>query len=137
MTLQTSQQTIVLIDDSDAVRFALSEALTVAGYRVIPVAGGAAAVDMIGRLAAVRNPPSLFVIDLVMDDVNGFDVMATARRSFPQTPVLAISGGTRNIAPDLPLELAGQTGAAECLRKPFTNDALLDCVTRLCGPARA
>lgn len=134
-TASAGAQTIVIIDDSEAVRFALGEVLSLEGYRVVPAAGGEAGLAVIRRCAADGKPPSLIIVDLVMDDVNGFDVMAAARQSLPDTPILAISGGTRNVSPDLPLELAAQTGAAACLQKPFSNDEFLGSVSKLIGPA--
>jgi CheY-like chemotaxis protein len=130
-------QPIVVIDDSAAILYALDELLGAAGYPAMTVGGGVEALAAIDRLSAAAQPPALFVVDLVMDDVNGFDVILRARTYFPATPVLAMSGGTRSVAPDLSLELARQSGADECLQKPFGNDEFLSAVRRLSSAAHA
>ncbi len=128
---------VVLVDDAEGVRFALSELLENNGFRVIALAGGRQAVTWLTELGDGERPAA-FVIDLVMDDLNGFEVLTATKAALPEVPVLAISGGTRNLAPDLPLELAGQTGADACLQKPFANETFLDTVrTLITGAAGA
>jgi CheY-like chemotaxis protein len=122
---------VVLIDDSDGVRYALGELLRSAGHSVTMAANGKSGIELLLDLATNHTPIDLLVVDLVMDEVTGYDVMAKARELLPTVPILAISGGTRNLAPDLPLELAAQTGAAACLQKPFSNEAFLGVVQRL------
>jgi CheY-like chemotaxis protein len=125
---------IVLVDDAEGVRFALTELLENNGFRVMALAGGQQALKWLTDLADGERPAA-FVIDLVMDDVNGFEVLTAAKTALPSIPILAISGGTRNLAPDLPLELAEQTGADACLhaclQKPFANEAFLETVRTL------
>jgi CheY-like chemotaxis protein len=121
---------IVLVDDAEGIRFALSELLENNGFRVMALAGGQQALTWLTELGGGECPAAI-VIDLVMDDVNGFEVLTAAKASLPAVPVLAISGGTRNLSPDLPLELASQTGADACLQKPFANDTFLEMVNTL------
>jgi DNA-binding response OmpR family regulator len=124
-------QPIVIIDDSPMIRFALSELLEAAGHPALAIDGGSQGIETIQRLSLANQTPLLFVVDLVMDDANGFEVIGKARACFPTIPILAISGGTRSISPDLSLELARQSGADACLQKPFANDEFLAVVRRL------
>jgi CheY-like chemotaxis protein len=68
-----------------------------------------------------------------MDDLPGYEVIKHAKLTFPAVPVIAISGGTRNVPSDLPLDLAKRSGADLCLSKPFTNDELLAGLRTLIG----
>ena len=54
----------------------------------------------------------------------------------PAVPVIAISGGTPSVPPDLSLDLAQRSGADLSLRKPFPNDTLLDNLQRLIDQSR-
>jgi CheY-like chemotaxis protein len=128
---QVRKPLIALVDDAEGVRFALGELLRSDGFEVALGEGGRQGVEMLQAAARSGQVPAVLVVDLVMDDVNGFDVITEAKRLLPNLPILAISGGTRNVMPDLPLELAAATGAAACLQKPFNNDDFLAAVRRL------
>ena len=125
-TFPAGAQFIVLVDDSEPIRFALGELLTQSGYGVLAAASGREALEVIGELARASRPPAAVVADLVMDDLPGYDIIKHAKQVFPAMPVIAISGGTRNVPSDLPLDLARRSGADVCLSKPFGNDEFLD-----------
>lgn len=122
---------LVLIDDSDQIKFALGELLESAGYAIRALSGGQAAIAALIRLADANRIPAAVVVDLVMDDVSGYDVIAVVKRHLPGCPVIAISGGTPNVDPDLPLDLAKRRGADICLRKPFGTAELLSALRSL------
>jgi CheY-like chemotaxis protein len=129
--LKNISNLLVLIDDSEHIRFALSELLESAGYAVRALSGGQEAIVALIDLAAANRVPAAVVVDLVMDSVSGYDVIAVVKRHFPRCPVIAISGGTPNVDPDLPLDLAKRRGADICLRKPFGNAELLSALRSL------
>jgi CheY-like chemotaxis protein len=131
--LPAAAQLIVLVDDSAAIRFALGELLSGAGYAVLTATSGAESLQLLDELARLSRPPEAVVADLVMDDLPGYDVIKHAKRTFPAVPVIAISGGTRNVPSDLPLDLARRSGADLCLSKPFTNDEFLAGLRTLIG----
>jgi len=129
--LKNISNLLVLIDDSEQIRFALSELLETAGYAIRALSGGQEAIVALIDLAAANRVPAAVVVDLVMDSVSGYDVIAVVKRHFPRCPVIAISGGTPNVDPDLPLDLAKRRGADVCLRKPFGNVELLSALRSL------
>jgi two-component system KDP operon response regulator KdpE len=133
--LPVGAQLIVLIDDSAPIRFALGELLSKSGYGVVDAANGHDGLAIIDELAQLNRAPAAVIADLVMDDLPGYDVIKRAKRAFPRMPVIAISGGTRNVPPDLPLDLAKRSGADLCLSKPFGNDEFLDNIGRLIANA--
>jgi CheY-like chemotaxis protein len=132
-TIPRGAQLIVLVDDSAPIRFALGELLTRCGYGVLAAQSGREAIEVLDGLAGLGCPPAAVVADLVMDDLPGYDVIKHAKRTFPASPVIAISGGTRNVPSDLPLELAKRSGADLCLSKPFANDEFLAGLQTLIG----
>ncbi len=122
---------IVLVDDSEPIRFALTELLSSSGYSILGLESGEQGVKALAELAAAGRRPAAVVADLVMNGTPGYDVIVEAKRRFPDCPVIAISGGSPNVEPDLPLELAKRRGADVCLRKPFGNDEFLSALAQV------
>jgi CheY-like chemotaxis protein len=131
-----NSQFVVLVDDSEPIRFALGELLTIAGYTVMAAENGRQAIGLLDGLARANRQPDAVIADLVMDELTGYDVIKHAKRTFPTVPVIAISGGTPSVPPDLSLDLAQRSGADLSLRKPFPNDTLLDNLQRLIDQSR-
>lgn len=115
-------QSILVVDDDTDVRELVCWMLKEDGYDAIPAGGGREALE---RLAL--HPPDLVITDVVMPDVDGFEVLLKLRLLAPGTGVLVMSGGGR-IAPDLYLETARRMGAKAVLSKPFTRAEMLDAV---------
>ncbi len=77
---------ILVIDDDKLVRWSLTTILTRAGYRVREAATGT------DGLAAVQDiMPDLVILDIMLPDVNGFDVLMLIHRWYPDLPVLMMT----------------------------------------------
>lgn len=87
----------------------LAEILRLHGFEVDDVAGGAAA------LAAIRSrPPDLVVLDVMLPDISGFDVL-TRLRGHSDVPVIMLTARGAEAE-----RIAGLTGGADdYLAKPF------------------
>ena len=109
---------VLVVDDSPDDRQLLAESLTRAGYTVEAVAGGAAALDW---LAA--HVPRLVLLDWVMPEVSGFDVLAAIRRDarLAHLPVIVITG--KDLTPAEQALLRDR--CAELVRKGYGGKALL------------
>ena len=114
---------IVVIDDAPEVVAAISEVLRAAGHSVVPVAGDAQAEAKIGE-----ERPDLVLLDLVMPDRNGFEILRGLRRrnETRSCPVVVVS---RKCEPS-DRQWARMQGATDFLAKPFTPGELLDVVRR-------
>lgn len=79
---------ILIVDDEPAVLFALSEALSDRrrGVKVATAANGNEAVTILES-----EKVDLVVTDLRMPEMDGFELMAWLRRSFPQLPVIVMT----------------------------------------------
>ncbi|HEB52088.1 MAG TPA: sigma-54-dependent Fis family transcriptional regulator, partial [bacterium] len=100
---------ILVVDDDDALREALVEALAVLPVQITTAASGRQAVEMLAerRFAVV-------VTDLVMQDVDGFAVLEKARQTYPNCRVVMLTGhGGREIAVQ-----AMEQGATYYVEKP-------------------
>ncbi|WP_445222608.1 response regulator [Bradyrhizobium sp. Pa8] len=92
-------------------------------FRVTIADGGEAS------LRALENDQvDLMMIDISMPHMRGFESIPIFHERAPAIPLIAMSGyAFANLnapAPDF-LRMALELGAARCLRKPFTPDALL------------
>ncbi len=118
---QAEAPLILVVDDEQSIRVLLRQILNDAGYRV------AEAVDGVDALAKVRSlTPNLIILDLMMPQLSGFDVLS-ALRSDPVTsavPVIILS-----VLDDRRKGL--RLGADAYLTKPLNTDEILATIERL------
>lgn len=118
-------QVLIVDDDADA-RGAMGRVLERQGYSVVVAGSGTEALSL---LQGTHVPVDLLVTDVQMPGILGDALVVQVRRSWPELPVLFVSG-----EPDfatLP-ETAG--GRSKFLLKPFTPEELLVAVLRLLAP---
>lgn len=119
-------QVLIVDDDSDA-RGAIRRVLERQGYSVIVAGTGAEALKL---LEGTHVPVDLLITDVEMPGLLGDALVVQVRRSWPELPVLFISGDPGYAT--LP-QTAG--GRAQFLLKPFTQDGLHLAVLRLLAPS--
>lgn len=119
---------ILVVDDEDDVRELVCRMLEQDGYEAVPAAGGRQALERLGMLA-----PDLVITDVVMPEVDGFEVLLKLKGLAPAVSTLVMSGGGR-LAPEFYLETARRFGVSAVLRKPFTRAEMLDAVHQILGP---
>jgi PAS domain S-box-containing protein len=85
----TGHQTILLVEDEDAVRDFAARALTMRGYQVIEAASGDEALEM---LREHQGHIDLLVSDVVMPGMDGPTLVKTIRAEKPQMKILFMSG---------------------------------------------
>jgi CheY-like chemotaxis protein len=114
---------VLIVDDDPEVRELMQDALERRGFDVVAVESGA---EALGYLA--RDPAALILLDLEMDDIDGWEVLSALKRHphFGSFRVVVVSG-TRGTIP----KWAGY------LRKPFHVDALLTLLEQPETPAAA
>ncbi len=107
---------VLVVDDEDSVRWALTKALERAGYRVDLAADGASG------LSAAENPDvDLALLDVRLPGRDGLAVLGDLRRRRPDLPVIMMTAyGTLQIAVE-----AMKQGAYDYIGKPFDVDELL------------
>ncbi|GIJ52108.1 DNA-binding response regulator [Virgisporangium aliadipatigenens] len=109
-------ETLLVVDDEPTVRELLSATLRFAGFAVTSAATGAAAVD-----SARRDPPDLVLLDVMLPDMDGFDVVRRLRADGARVPVLFLT------ARDAPADkVHGLTlGGDDYVTKPFDLEELI------------
>ena len=111
-------ETILVVDDEEAVRSLTVDALSGLGYAVLAADGAASALKALDR----RSDISLMFTDVVMPEVNGRKLADEALRRRPALKVLFTTGYTRNAVVHNGVLDAG----VELLGKPFTVAELAD-----------
>ena len=113
--IATSLGRILIIDDEPKVRSFVSRALCAAGYVTELAEGGAQ-----GLRSALASVYDLVILDLVMPDLDGRQVLATLLREHPRQAVIVLSCVADVTAKVECLE----GGAQDYLTKPFSLDEL-------------
>jgi CheY-like chemotaxis protein len=82
---------VLVVDDEEANRQWLTQALEPAGFIVVPATGGREAIDL-----AKSQKPDLVLLDLMMPEVTGFDVVEALRAdaSTRETPIMVLTAST-------------------------------------------
>jgi DNA-binding response OmpR family regulator len=117
---------ILLVDDDATLRGLLADALAREGHEIAEASNGEE-----GVAAALGRRPDVVISDIVMPEMNGWELCQTLR-SLPSTrtvPFIFLS--SLDQAPDRVRAL--RLGADAYLTKPFHLDAILDKVAELVG----
>ena len=112
-------QPIACVAEADeATREAITETLKVMGYKTFETDRGELALFMTAQVHI-----SLLVVDVVLPDMSGIDVIKQVRVMTPDARIVALSDGGRAALP-LFCELAYHAGAHVALAAPFTVTAI-------------
>jgi CheY-like chemotaxis protein len=84
--LNPSRHQVLIVEDNTAVRNTLSLLLKASGYDVSTAANGLEAVALLKV-----GLPAVLLSDLNMPEMSGFELLAFARKQFPQLSLVAMS----------------------------------------------
>jgi DNA-binding NtrC family response regulator len=116
VTATESKGAVLIVDDEEAIRESLEALLELEGYEVLtaPDAGQ-------GLIALQRRSYDLVLLDLMLPDRSGLEVVEEIRRADNDTPVVMLTayGSVENAVAAIKL------GADNFLTKPWNNDKLL------------
>ncbi|HVK80274.1 MAG TPA: ATP-binding protein, partial [Verrucomicrobiae bacterium] len=117
---------VLLVDDDELVRDALTHTLTESGFSINAVSNTNAALAQ-----AASNTFDLAIIDVALGpQESGVDLAHALAGSLPELKILLISGYS-------PEKLDADTSAIAFLQKPFTQETLLSSIAALHAPERA
>lgn len=118
---------VLLADDDDAIRQVSAEALRAAGHEVFEASNGRAALKLLATTS-----PDVLIVDILMPDTDGMEVLLEVRRQARPIRIIAISGGGV-ISSDFYLSVATKLGVDRTLRKPCSAAQLVRIVAELAG----
>lgn len=111
-----SQHSIVIVEDDEAIRLGVLDALRFEGYGANAFCDGESCLQHIGGLSA-----DLVLLDLTLPGLDGLDVLDGLRKPFPNLPVIIMTArGSEN---DRVRGL--RKGADDYITKPFSIRELL------------
>jgi CheY-like chemotaxis protein len=111
-------ETILIVDDEEAIRSVLTRLLERSGYRVLPAADGAEAVAI---YAARGGEIALVVTDVSMPRMSGMQLVVALRALNPEVRIIANSGRMSRLQAD---ELRA-LGVVDVIAKPYSREELL------------
>ncbi len=100
---------LLVLEDDDGIRTALSLAMEDEGYEVLEATSAEAALVLVGR-----TPPDLMLVDLTLGGMDGFTFIREVR-PFSQAPIIVLSA--RTDIQDIVSAL--EAGADDYVTKPF------------------
>ena len=106
---------VLVVDDDDDLRSALSDLLGDNGYMVVEASTGTEAIEL-----CARHRPDVVLLDLGLPDVSGLDVLNELSES-AIAPVIVLSGRSGESDRVVGLEL----GADDYISKPFSERELV------------
>jgi CheY-like chemotaxis protein len=115
-TRLTATGPVLVVEDEPRVRELIRLALERAGHEVMAVAGPHAALAVLHRQPAI----SLMLVDVVMPEMDGYDLVAEARKLSPGLHVVFTSGFAR--------DTTRHPSGDGFLAKPFTIESLTNIV---------
>jgi DNA-binding response OmpR family regulator len=107
---------ILVVEDDPAIRRGIVDALEFEGYRTHQASNG-----RVGRDSAVRLDCDLLLLDLVLPEADGLDILAEVRQARPTLPVIILTA--RGDEADRVKGL--RLGADDYVVKPFSVQELL------------
>jgi DNA-binding NtrC family response regulator len=106
---------VLIVDDEQGIRSLLAEILK-KDYEIAEADSGAAL-----QRAFSEAQPDVIVLDYILKDDNGLNLLTHIKKHWPDTEVIMLTGkGTMELAAK-----AGKLGAYNFLSKPFENEKLL------------
>lgn len=123
--LQEHQPTLLLIEDDELVRDAMTRLFVREGYLVLTAATGH---DAIGLLRTPSISVDIVLLDVGLPDVSGADLCARLRQFFPDMPVVVCTGAASQEEADELLRL----GITHFFCKPIAMHELVAAVNSAC-----
>ncbi|MBC5631950.1 response regulator transcription factor [Parabacteroides hominis] len=105
------KKSILLVEDEVSLSMIIKDALEEEGYRVITAGNGLQGIDCFYKYA-----PDLIIADVMMPEIDGFEMIRRIRKENKEVPVLFLSA--RSSTDDI---VSGfELGANDYVRKPFS-----------------
>ena len=107
-----AHETILVIDDEPAIVQVIAERLRGEGFQVCTAGNGQTA---LAAAADPDHPPDLLILDLMLPDMDGLDLLRSLRQAGSNVPVIVLTARDDDVDVIVGLEL----GADDYLVKPF------------------
>lgn len=113
---------LLIVDDEPNIRSPLVRVLSLAGYEVEEANSGQEALSLLGR-----TPYDLVVLELVMPDMSGLEVIRQARHLCPDVSIIILTG---HATCESAIAAAKADEVVDYLCKPVKNDEIINAVAK-------
>ncbi|HEX7966789.1 MAG TPA: response regulator, partial [Stellaceae bacterium] len=121
---QSSLPAVLVVEDEEKMRELLRRMLDRAGFTVMTASHGREALKLFRE-----RPVDIAITDLLMPEMDGFELIRELVAHWPSIRIIALSGAT------VRLEMARQLGAKAVLRKPVSSTILVQTVEQVLASA--
>ena len=118
MSTQTAPKKILVVDDDKAVIVLLDGLLSNRGYKVLTANDG-----LDGMVQVRKNIPDLIILDIMMPELNGYDVCANLKfdERFKHIPIIILTSREQELDPRI-----SQLMGISYMHKPVDSKILLE-----------
>jgi len=116
MSNEETRKRILLIEDDPSLALGLTDTLEFEGFEVLQAASGEAAL-----LHARDGRPDCIILDLMLPDMNGYQVCEAVRRDDPHIPIIMLTARSQEADKIRGLD----AGADDYVTKPFSVGELV------------
>jgi len=109
--MTNQQKTVMIIEDEPDAAEMFAEMMRVSGFRVIKMFSSAPAISLI-----TQERPDLIILDIMMPDISGLEVLRYMRREPELAPIPVIVVSAKSMPNDIRVGL--EAGASTYLTKP-------------------
>jgi DNA-binding response OmpR family regulator len=117
-----AEKKILVVDDADLILHVLRTFLQDSDYKLICTTSANAALNFLQT-----NRPDLFILDIEMPEMNGYDLARRIRALGQEAPIIFLTGSTTQES----VEKALMMGAADFIAKPISKAKLLERIAKL------
>ncbi len=121
---------ILIVDDDEDIRWALTDALRHQGFSTAEAVNGREALELLVRAGPGAGRPNLVLLDMMMPVMNGIEFLVERRKDpdIAAIPVIVLTAANLTLRADLRPDVAG------CVVKPVEVDTLVALVQRCLTP---
>jgi len=113
LNITKEPQRLLIVDDDLSIRNLLGQFLKRKGFDYVLAENGKEALDFIEA-----SPFTIIVTDLIMPQIDGFELLKLVKESWPEIDVIIMTGYTKNFKYTDVI----YAGASDFVQKPFTLD---------------
>jgi len=109
------KERILIVNDEESIREMVGKIMNQMGHEVVTAKDGKEALEILRK-----GPFTILITDVKMPEMDGFELMKSARAEFPTLPIICMTAhGASHTYTDLVA-----SGAADYITKPFTLDEM-------------